>query len=362
MKNQKKKKVNIKDIAKMAGVSYQVVSSILNKRQSTIRFSKETERKVTEIAKDVNYRPDFFGRSLKQNKSFLVGVLGFEVNSPLFAGILMGMQEIMIPRDHAPLLLIHNSAKSENDNFLTAMDRKVDALIVNTYIASGSDKQTDIYADMISQGFPIVELMGLGIEGVPKVAPDFRDMARIACRRLIGMGHTRIVHVTHDRYDASLRHQGESWDAWMLSLGYKDAMQEAGLREEIIRQQLPPTPMVTPREWIAGGRPIARKILADKTVTAVFTYADFQSYSFMMEAEEKGMKVPRDLSLVCVGSSNVYTFSDPPISTVAIDTRKVGSDAASMVLDLLDGRKTGDRFVSSSQMPGDTIAAPRSRN
>ena len=68
----------IKDVAKRAGVSHPVVSTVLGRGGSTTKVAAETVQRVLDAAKALNYRPNILARSLQQRKSFLVGVLASE--------------------------------------------------------------------------------------------------------------------------------------------------------------------------------------------------------------------------------------------------------------------------------------------
>jgi len=92
--------VRLKEVAKKAGVSVPTASIIINDKPSRIPINQETKRRVLEAAKELNYYPNIFARSLRTKKTGIVGLIVSDITDPYFGGIIDGVEKVLNENDY----------------------------------------------------------------------------------------------------------------------------------------------------------------------------------------------------------------------------------------------------------------------
>ncbi len=335
-----KKPITIKDVAKAANVSHPVVSAILSGKKSTVRFSEKTKARVIEIASELNYKPNILARSFQQKKSFLIGILGFDVNSWIFTDMLEGIQEVLFAHNYAPIFLTHHTPEEEEANLQICMDRMVDGLIVNATLDQNGVAYVSKYKELIGDDMPIVELFGKGIEGAPTVIPYNYEIGRNAAKHFIDQGHKNIALVTHDRYKSTSRNHGMNWDAWDQYRGYEDALEDAGLKPIVITHPVIKEPSVV-AGWALGGEHAGAKIRKHETdITAIICYNDFEAYGVIDYLQSEGFSTPKDYAIMSNRALGIGEARKPHLTTQKIEVKKIGKCAAELIFKKMSGEDT----------------------
>ena len=340
------KKITIKDVANRAGVSAPVVSVILNKKSSgsNTRFSEETRERVLQVAEEMKYRPDIFGRSLRHNRSYLIGVLLFDVDAFLMPDVLSGLQNILIPQGTSPLLLMHRSEEEEETHLNYCLERKVDGLIIDPFVAGGKHFKYQRYIELAARGLPLVELFGFKIKGIPSAAPDFKDIICKAVVYLNSLGHEKIAFLNHSRDNLHAVNFGESYDAWILTKEYLSIMKKLNREAYLIRHEIPDNQQLTHADWkVNSGKHL--DYIIREGVSAVVCYNTHLACGLIEAAFKKGVAVPDDLSIVAISDDPAAETSNPPITSISINPGKIGEAAAKMILNQLDGISQKENLI-----------------
>jgi len=337
-----KRRPTIDDVAQAAGVSAPVVSVVLNNRvDSTIGASAETRERVQRIARELNYKPSLAGRGLAEKKTYLIGLLLSQINAPLVADVIHGVQDVAADRRYSSVVLIHNSPQQEAEEFARSQDRRVDALIVDTCDAPAEPANIERYSRLAEQSFPIMELFGHSIPDVARVNVDFEGDGRRAVEHLLALGHRDIALVIHDGYQQRRKH----WSSWRFANGYQDAMKQAGLKSAIVTAP----PVLNPADalvYVASGRQAAANLLALAQVPqAIISYSSRRAHGLLQGLKERGICVPDDLSVVGFCDRDVATLADPPLTSLIVAGRRAGSAAAEAIFHMLDGKTLGKKEV-----------------
>lgn len=351
-----KKQITIKDVAREAGVSHPVVSAILSGKQSTVRYSEATKERVIKVAAELKYKPNILAQSFQQKKSFLIGVLGFDVNSWIFADMLDGIQDVTFSRNYAPIFLTHSTPEEEQANLQICLDRMVDGLIVNATLDQNGLSCVNQYKELLGDDFPIVEFFGKGIEGAPSVIPYNYEIGRNAVRHFTEQGHKKIALVTHDRYKSTSRNNGLNWDAWEQFRGYEDAMEDAGLEPIVITH-----PMISEKsdnanaDWANGGKLTVDQIIGNESgITAVICYIDYEAWGIIEGLKEKGLRVPEDVAIMSNRDVGISGIQKPTLTTQTINVKEIGRTAAELVFDLMDGKAADSKRFTNSLIVGES--------
>jgi DNA-binding LacI/PurR family transcriptional regulator len=350
-----KQRPTIRDVALAAGVSGPVVSTVLNNRtESTVRVSPQTRERVERVARELNYTPSILGRSLAQQKSYVVGLLLSAINSQLAADVIRGVQDVASSQRYSPMVFIHGNPEEEAAEFERSMDRRVDALIVDTFDTPAHAGNVEAYRNLAKTGYPLVELFGTSIPDVLRVNVDFEGDARRAVQHMLELGHRRIGLVMHEHFRDKKIH----WAGWGFYSGYSAALEEAGLEPLVI----PAASVTTPGDGLAfieSGRDAGRQLLAmaDRP-TAVISYSNRRAYGVVQALLSEGLRVPEDISVLGYYERDVAVLTDPPISSLCVAARDAGQAAAAIVFGIMQRKPVESVAVASEWVPRRSTGAP----
>lgn len=132
----KEKRVTIKDIAQKSSVSETTISRYINGKYEYM--SEDTRKRIAKVISELNYRPSYIARSLKSNKSNILGAVIADIENPFSNLIIKGLIDRANEYGYSLMISIsNNSIKKENEGIRNFLDHGVDGLIVNTVTGSG---------------------------------------------------------------------------------------------------------------------------------------------------------------------------------------------------------------------------------
>jgi len=342
------KKITGRDVARVAGVSAQVVSAVFGRQAGNTRFSEAAKARVLAAAEELGFQPCMLGRSLRANRSFLVGVLDWDDHAWMTPSLLRGIQCGLREAGLTPLFLSQADEAEEAENLHALRRRQVDAFIVVPR------QREPAYLELKNSGIPVVEIFNniLAGDGIPHTCQDMTSVGYMATRHLIGLGHRDIALLTHCRYR-------ENWDARDHWLGYCRALAEAGLPERVVAHSLDRFVLGKVGSWHACTAEVEEKMLGRKRPTAAVCYDCWHAVYLIEAAARRRLRMPEALSLVGYHDWDICETITPAITTLEIDPLAMGHAAARQVVGLLTGRPVDNiqippRFIertSTSQAP-----------
>ncbi|RVX45413.1 LacI family transcriptional regulator [Nonomuraea polychroma] len=296
----------IRNVAERAGVSKSLVSLVL---RGSPHVSEHRRQAVLQAARELGYRPNAVARSLVEGRTHLVGALVADLHNPFYAEFLDGLQESL--HGDGLRMLIGNSQWDpafEDEAVEAFLELRVDGLVL-LGIAPTSETliEATAYTPTVVVGERDIEL-----DSVDIVVDDDQLGARLAIDHLVELGHKRIAHIEGPR---SSRCEG-----------YLVAMR---------RHSLAPYIMVEAADSSEdGGRAAAMALLTrDPRPTAIFAANDVVALGVLSAADELGLRVPEDLSVV--GYDNTHLSASRHISLTSVDQprRAMGRSAAALLSD-----------------------------
>jgi len=304
---------NIRDVARVAGVSYQTVSRVLN---DSPNIRPETADRVKAAIDELGYRPNQAARALVTSRSRTIGVLSAQT---AHYGPATSIQAIeTAAREAGYRLSITNISSSEYASIKSGLDylmsQAVEALIVIAPQVRVFEAINDLQVAV-----PFVTLEATGLNTAHSLWVDQVQGARIATRHLIDLGHTEIMHISgpQDWIEAEARMQG-----FLRELG------DAELRTR--------APILG--DWTAAfGYYAGLELLRYRDFTAVFAGNDQMALGFMHACRESGLSVPGDISIVGFDDIPEAAHYAPPLTTVRQDFAEIGRRAVGLVLGELRG-------------------------
>ncbi len=335
--------VTIRDVARVANVHPGTVSRALNEETRAL-VNQETAERVLRAAEQLGYRPNRIARGLKTNRSYTIGVLIPDITNPLFPPILRGIEDRLDEAGYTSLIVNTDNDRDRERSHLEAMRaRQVDG-----FISATARLDREFLADVAAGGAPLV-LVNRSLEdgSVPAVTVNDRQGIRLAVDHVAALGHTRIGHLAGPQ-NTSTGHRRH--------LGFGEAMRAAGLRA--------PKSHVRFSRWFTeeeGARVCAELLDKAPDLTAIVAGNDLLAIGCYDTLQARGLGCPEEVSII---GFNDMPFVDrllPPLSTVRVPQREIGTVAADMLLQLLvDGSQPArEILLEPTLIIRGSTAAPR---
>lgn len=317
----------IKDIAKQTGLGLATISSYLN--GGNVR--EKNRIKIEQAIEELHFEVNEMARGLKTNRTKLIGVIIPELNNIFCAEIITEVEDILRRYGYAIMLCdCRTDEKREEEAVEFLKKRRVDGVIV---IPSGS--KSAHLQNLMDAGIPVVlidrKLKGLDCDCV---LVDNRGCTRLAMEKLLAAGHRKIGMIAgpDEIYTASERLEG-----------YYEAMKDVGIGGC--------NSLVVRGDYTIKGGTRAFKELIEKNpdMTAVFVSNYEMMVGAMMEANELGIRIPEQISLVGFDNVEFAKACVPKLSIVSQPTIEIAKEAADMMLRRLsEGREAKSVQVSLS--------------
>ena len=309
--------VTIRDVARVAKVHPGTVSRALNAETRGL-VNQETAERVLRAADELGYRPNPIARGLKTNRSYTIGVLIPDLTNPLFPPILRGIEDRLDDAGYTSLVVnTDNDADRERSHFEAMRARQVDG-----FISATARLDRELLADVAAAGTPLV-LVNRSLEdgSVPAVTVNDRQGISLAVEHIAGLGHRRIGHVSGPQ-NISTGHRRYQ--------GFLEAM--AAARLEVSAEQVRFSKAFIEVE---GARVCAELLDGGSSLTAIIAANDLLAIGCYDTLEERGLRCPEDISIVGFNDMPFVDRLRPPLTTVRIPQREIGTVAADLMLQRL---------------------------
>ncbi|MCZ0997504.1 LacI family DNA-binding transcriptional regulator [Streptomyces mirabilis] len=336
------RRVTIQDVAKEARVSVSAVSKVL---RDAYGVSPEMQAKVTSAIEKLGYRPQAGARAMR-GRSYTVGIMLTALSHPFQPEIAEGVTDELEPTPYQEILVTGSNAPERQRRSIEALvDRQVDGLIV---IAPGMSTE---WLEQLGASIPTVVIARHGgANGYDTVVDDDQGGARLMVDHLVGLGHRSIVHTSHPT--AGLERP------FVLSHtarrdGYVGAMKRHGLEPDVIE-----TTYTEEGGYQAAVEALSRRV----PPTAIFAGADIAALGVLRAAEERGLRVPEDLTVTGYDNVNASAIGRVSLTTVDQAGHLTGQMSARILLERLNGRTQPVHYVVAPRLvPRGTSAAPARR-
>jgi LacI family transcriptional regulator len=317
MVRKRKRNITIRDVADLVGVHHSTVSRALSpdKRE---KISVAVVKKVEAAAKELGYYPNIVASSLKQNRSFAVGVLIPDLMNPMFPPIIRGIQDTAEPLGYTVITANTDDEKEKADGALKMMlGRSIDGVIIATA------QRTDPIVDECNKHeipFVLVNRI-VDHQGVNAVVVDDELGIRSVLDHLLGLGHKSIAHIAGPQHSSTGFHRARVMSEYLIS---------KGLPADIVG----PTSRFTIDE---GRRAFRELISAGADFSAVVAANDLLALGCLEAMQEMGIRVPEDMSITGYDDFQFLDRMNPALTTVMVPKYDMGAEAASILLEMMDG-------------------------
>jgi LacI family transcriptional regulator/LacI family repressor for deo operon, udp, cdd, tsx, nupC, and nupG len=317
---EKKPSLTMKDIARELGVSVATVSRGL---QNSPRISEERRRVIQQYAREHNFYPNAIGEALRHSRVMpmkVIGVIVPELTHYYFSSILTGIEETAAAHGYSVMLAMSSEQYEQETRICEMYHRqKVCGVVVSQ---AKDTKQYDHFQKLIDSGIPLVfyDRICTGVNASRVVVDDYMGafnavtyLIETGCRRIAFYGAPMQLEISKNRFN-----------------GYKDALLKRGLPfdESLTRicDNRHDAELITPELFDGRYYP-----------DAFFAVNDDTAIGILYTVKRMGLRVPEDISICGFTNEQMALACDPMLTTVEQRGKRVGSEAAEILIDKVEG-------------------------
>jgi DNA-binding LacI/PurR family transcriptional regulator len=314
---QKPSVITLKAVAQYVGLTPGTVSAVLNDAPSARSIPQETKNRIHAAAKELNYRPNFFARTLRNKRTYTIGVIAEEIGDSYGSAVISGIEQYLRKKGYF---------------FLTVAHRH-DTALLSRYSQLLSERGVEgiITVDTTVQEHPTLPTVAVAghrrLKGVTNIILDHHRAAILALSHLKDLNHQRIAFMKGSPLSSDSE---ERWDSICRVAEQMGMKIDPDLSIQIDTDD--PTPML--------GYPFVKKLLARKIpFTALFAYNDISAIGAIRALQEEGLRVPQDVSVMGFDDIPGAAFHMPSLTTVRQPLGRMGEVAAQSLLERIEDKK-----------------------
>ena len=319
----KNRSISLKALAEHLQLSPTTVSLVINRSKGASAIPEETQRRIFEAAKKLNYRPNFYARSLRTQRSFMIGVLHPDL-SDYVALLTNGIEDHLMREGYFYFAAGHrNNPELIEEYPMIMMDRAVEGIIVIDTPVNHSFP------------FPVIAVSGhRNIPGVTNVVLDHKRAAELALGHLVQLGHRNIAFMKGPRVSSDTEVRWQSICEVAKSM-------DVEMKPELSVEMEFSTPFPD------MGYPVIQKLLAQGgQFTALFAFNDVSAIGAIRALRDAGMEVPDDVAVVGFDDIPSAAYNTPSLTTIRQPLRRMGEIAAQTLLERLREKGAAPREVA----------------
>ena len=309
------KTIALKELSAYLGLSQSTVSRVINGRATAHRIADSTQQRVLEAAAAFGYEANIIARSLRQKRTFTVGVLVPEISEGYSTAVLGGIEDALLKEGLFYFVASHRHL----DELLEAYPRMMISRAVDGIIAVDTKVSEDIRV-------PVVAVSGhWHNQNAISVELDHMQAARQALEHLQKLGHQRIAFIKGQAFSSDTSRRWRAIRETAKQLGI-------AIHSDLVVQLMSPEPGPD-----SGYRATQELLSRKHPFSAVFSFNDVSAIGAITALREAGLQVPRDISIIGFDDVMFAATSHPPLTTVRQPLRQMGQMAASTLLGLIQG-------------------------
>jgi len=318
--------VNLRMLAEHLELSQTTVSLVLNNSPSAKSIPQETRNRVTEAAERLNYRPNYFARSLRQSRSMSVGVLAPDLSEGYFTRVMSGVVEELTAAHYFYFTACHDWKREMIEKYPRMLvERAVDGfLLLNTP------------ADSIDVPVPVVAISAhSAAENVTNIVLDHHLAVEQALTHLYALGHRRIAFMRGPRAIPDSEYRWESIQQVAAEMNLKI---DPALAIRIDSAGWSMKDGYHPMAPEIGYKPMQGLLEKSRDFTAIFCFNDIAAIGAIRALKDAGLSVPTDVSVVGFDDIQSAAYSTPSLTTVRQPLTEMGKRGAQVLLDRIANR------------------------
>ena len=322
--------VTLKQLAEQLNVSVSTVSKALHNSEE---ISKDTIKRVQELAKHLNYQPNKMALSLKSNQTKTLGVIIPSILNHFFAKALFAIETEATKQGYNIITCVSNEVLEKEKNSLQLLSNgSVDGFIMSLSEETQVKNQTSHLEVLLKQNIPVVlfDRVTDQVECDKVIIDDFGAVYE-ATKHLLKEGRQHIVLISDI----------EELSVGKLRInGYLKALSEdSKYKEEPVIISITKTDDL---EEI-----IDNLFASNKKVDGILSIDNTSGVVALHKALKKGYDVPMGLSIIGFSDDNVLPFTDPKLSTISQQTSEIGQTAVKLLVDRLNKKLSAEPIIKT---------------
>jgi LacI family transcriptional regulator len=302
------KKTLLADIARSLGVSKTLVSLVINNKGDFHGISADTQKKVREKIKELNYKPDVLARGFRIGKTNTIGLIVSDISNRFYARIARNIEDYAWQHGHSVVICSTDEIiEKELEQIRLLRDRKVDGLII-----SSSQESADFFNELNASGLPHVLIdRTFGNMQSPNVSVDNFEGAKMAALHLLAQGIHKIAII-------SITPEHISTISDRIS-GFHSVLSDAGI--------------TLPTEWIirapfnnidgAVQEGLSAIYQSGNLPEAIFTLNNNLTTTCLKHLRELSVRIPDEIALIGFDDVSYFGFTQPSITAIAQPIDKI---------------------------------------
>lgn len=332
------KRVTLADVAKLAGVSKQTVSRVVNNSE---HVTEETRLRVLQCIDTLGFRPSALARQLSTGRSQTIGVVSNGGQGYLVTGVAyLGMVRQADKMGYALLIkeMLDFSTGSVQAMLDYLVERQVDGVIWAGPEIGDSHAWLDNF-DAASLPMPLVAINARPRPGVDTVGFDNFEAGRVATRHLLSLGRKHIGHISGP---------ANRWVSEQRLEGWRAALAEANATE--MERNL------VEGDWDVhtGGPGLRRLLEICPKLDAVFVGSDRMAIGVLAEAHKLGLRIPEDLAVMGIDNLPESAYLIPPLTSMTQDTPRMAEVALRLLVRRISERR-GEAYPEACSVPENPV-------
>lgn len=335
------KKVSLKDIAEMTGVSTSTVSFILNGKASEMRISEALKKKVLATANRLGYQPNQIAVSLRTGQTKILGLLVEDISNNFFAMLAKTIED---EAEKFGYRVVYCSTENDNKKGQALLrmlaQRQVDGFLITPTLGMEPDIRK-----LQSQHKPVVLMDRYFPEvDVPHVLVNNYGGVTAAMQHLIQQGYVRIGFVT---VDLALNQMQEREDAYADAIN-KSPDSKSRSKKNILS--------IDPNASREEKKKLITRFLKNNKPDAVFFATNYLGILGLECLREQKIRIPEELAVVCFDDHDIFRLYIPDISVVQQPVEEMGRKAVHLLMDQLGKNRA---VTTNNQLRLDATFVPR---
>ncbi|MFC6176892.1 LacI family DNA-binding transcriptional regulator [Companilactobacillus huachuanensis] len=317
------KKISIREIAKLSGVSVATVSRVINNNG---RFSEETRQRVLNVIHEQGYETNAIAKGLRMQKTNTIGIVVPDLNNSFFSDLVEKIESQFFTAGYSTIICDTARDAHKESIYLKMLESKlVDGIVVISGLSEFDSKQ-------LSRRIPIVCIdRKPNAKDIFFIGSNHYKGAKLATEELIKSGTNPVI----------LMGSRESTSSRDRLKGFKDTLIENGLNFDsgsifqLTNQQ---------DETIDGRRTAIRQLLRNKMMSGIsplgiFAVSDTLAADILFAAHSLYVSIPNDLKVIGFDDSPIARYCYPELTTIHQDTDTIAQDASTYLISAIQGDK-----------------------
>jgi LacI family transcriptional regulator len=315
----------IVEVAKRASVSIATVSNVI---RGTKRVSAKLQQRVQAAIEELDYSPNAIARGLKVKQTRMLGMVLPDITNPFFPGIIRGAEDTAFDRDYFLVTANTDEQIGRERRLLSALrSYRADGIL----LASAPGRDNSHIQSTIAAGVSVV-FLDRSVPGVKADAVLLDNVrgSRECVRHLLQLGHRHIAIITGPLNLQNARERLQ---------GYKEALRESDVPVE--------ENLILEGDYrLESGTNLAKHLVQSRLkASAIFVCNGVMTVGLLNEFEELGVKCPQDFSVATFDDLTLDRSSHSHLTAVVQPSYEMGARAATLLMDRIEGRLTGDPVV-----------------